>query len=159
MSMKKLIASHAKRKINLEQLAAFCRLKPTMEDCCAFFNVSDETIRRLLKETVQEDFVTFRDRHVVESKHDLIRKAIEMALEGNTTMLVFCLKNLCGWFDRAVNLGINAEKETETHIAPQQIEDGNPVFSIEVGKDGRFTRPRPRLLTINGDIIEDDKKD
>lgn len=87
-------------KVDIEQLALFCRIKPTLEDCAAFFKVNASTIERTIKRHTKLTFADFREQNMVVTRHSLIRKAIQMAESGNTAMLIFCLKNLCKWSDK-----------------------------------------------------------
>jgi len=78
------------------QLRAICRLKPSKADVAAFFQCSEDTIERRCKQYGGVPFAVFRDQNMVHTRFDLIRKAMKMA-ESNPTMMIFCLKNLCGW--------------------------------------------------------------
>ena len=89
-----------KQPINQNQIAALMRLKPTLKDTAAFFKCSEKTIERFIRDKHNLTFVDFRDQNMVHTRHGIIRKAIEKALAGDNTMLIFCLKNLCGWKDR-----------------------------------------------------------
>lgn len=92
-------------KIDLTQLKVLMRLKPSLEDTASFFAVSPKAIENLLKREFGKTFKDFRDEHFVHTKHSLIRKALNEALQDktNTPMLQFCLKNICGWRDRIEN--------------------------------------------------------
>lgn len=95
-------------EINPKQLAAFMRQKPTLADTAAFFECSERTIERYIKDNFQLTFVEFREQKMVHTRHGLIRKALEMAMNGDRTMLIFSLKNLCGWADKQdLNIGDN----------------------------------------------------
>lgn len=83
-----------------DNLRNFMRWKPTLKDTAAWFRVSDRTIERFIKEHFDLTFVEFRTENMVTTRHDLVRKAIDKALGGDNTMLIFCLKNLCGWSDK-----------------------------------------------------------
>lgn len=87
-------------EINPKQLAAFMRQKPTLADTAAFFECSQRTIERYIKDNFDLTFVEFREQKMVHTRHGLIRKALEMAMSGDRTMLIFSLKNLCGWTDK-----------------------------------------------------------
>lgn len=87
-------------EINDAQLKVIMRLKPTIEDVAAYFECSSRTIARYIESKYSLNFKEFRHQHMVHTRHDLIRKAIEMATGGNVPMLIFCLKNLCDWKDR-----------------------------------------------------------
>lgn len=89
-----------KAKVDIDQLAVFCRLKPTLEDCAAFFKCSPDTIQRAIKRHTKLTFAEFRNQNMVHTRHTLIRNAINRANNGSDTMLIFCLKNLCNWRDR-----------------------------------------------------------
>lgn len=82
------------------KLKALMRLKPTLEDTAAYFECSTRTIQRYITDEFKMDFREFRDTHMVHTRLSLIRKAIDMGEKGNVTMLIFALKNLCGWKDR-----------------------------------------------------------
>jgi hypothetical protein len=84
--------------IDMDQLAALCRMKPTLEDCAAFFKCSTDTIERRIREATELTFADFREQSLVHTRFDLIRKAIKKA-EHSDTMHIFCLKNFCGFSD------------------------------------------------------------
>jgi len=49
---------------------------------------------------------------------NLQQKAIEQALKGNTTLMIFCLKNLAGWADKVEEkviseISINIDSDDE----------------------------------------------
>lgn len=87
-------------QIDMEQLAIFCRLKPTLVDCANFFKCSEKTIERRIRDVCNLSFVEFREQNTAVTRHNLIRKAIAKAEAGDNTMLIFTLKNLCGWRDK-----------------------------------------------------------
>jgi hypothetical protein len=89
-----------KKEINLEQLKALMRLKPTQKDTAAFFECSEDTIDNVIKKNFKCTFSEFRDQNMVHTRFSLIRKAIQKAENGDNCMLIFCLKNLCGWVDK-----------------------------------------------------------
>lgn len=92
--------------IDMQQLSGLMRMKPTAEDCAAFFKCSVDTIERRIKEhTVSDEFpegmtfAEFRDQNMVHTRFQLIRTAIKKS-EHSDTMHIFCLKNLCNWGDK-----------------------------------------------------------
>lgn len=93
--------------IDMQKLATLMRFKPTAEDCAAFFKCSVDTIERRIKaETKSADhpeglsFADFRDQNMVHTRMNLVQTALKKADKGDNVMLIFCLKNLCGWRDR-----------------------------------------------------------
>lgn len=89
-------------EVDLEQLRALCRMKPTLEDCAAFFKCSGDTIERRIKEATGLTFAEFREQSLVHTRFDLIRKAIKKS-DQSDVMHIFCLKNLCNWKDRQLD--------------------------------------------------------
>lgn len=90
-----------RKEIDENQLKALCRLKPRIEDCAAFFGCSHDTIERRVRELGYDSFASFRDENMVHTRFSLVRKAIQKAEGGDNTMLIFCLKNICGWADKS----------------------------------------------------------
>jgi uncharacterized protein YbcV (DUF1398 family) len=89
-----------RKEIEEGQLRGLCRLKPTKADVAAFFSCSEDTIENRVKELGYPSFSAFRDENMVHTRFSLIRKAISKAEAGDNVMLIFTLKNLCGWADR-----------------------------------------------------------
>ena len=89
-----------KPKIDDEKLQAFMRLKPTIQDTAVFFNVHEDTVIKHIRNVHKLKFSEFRDKYMVETRMMLVRTALQQAKNGNTAMLIFCLKNLCGWADK-----------------------------------------------------------
>jgi len=89
-----------KIEVNQEQLEALLRLNPTLKDTSAFFKVSEDTIERRCKDFGYADFADARVKNLVHTRLGLIRKAVTMADQGSIPMLIFSLKNMCGWTDK-----------------------------------------------------------
>ena len=105
-------AGRPKANIDLTQYKALMRLNPTLKDTAAFFDVCEDTIIDWLeRELGTRDFSGIRDKNLVHTRLMLIRTAVRQAENGNNTMLIFCLKNLCGWVDR-VEHGFDKDKKT-----------------------------------------------
>lgn len=86
--------------IEKEKLAALMRMKPTLADTAAFFECGQRTIEEFIRKNYDLTFREFREQRMVHTRLSLIRKAISKAEGGDNTMLIFCLKNLCGWRDK-----------------------------------------------------------
>lgn len=82
------------------QLKELCRMKPTLQDAAAFLGVSESAIHRHLKSKYKMTFEEFRAKHMVFTRHMLVRTALKKAENGDNCMLIFCLKNLCHWQDK-----------------------------------------------------------
>lgn len=82
-----------------KQFKTICRLNPTLKDCAAFLEVSEDSIEKYCK-SLGLSFSEFRSQNMVQTRFSLIRKALHMAENGNPALMIFCLKNLCGWLDR-----------------------------------------------------------
>lgn len=90
----------------VRQLKAICRTKPSLMDCAVLLDVDCKTIERYCKKQ-GKSFVEFRDENMAWSRHMVIRNILKQCEQGNTAMLIFAAKNLCGWKDR---------NEVETNI-------------------------------------------
>jgi hypothetical protein len=104
-------------EIKLAQLKALMRLKPTLEDTAAFFECSADTIERTIKREAKCSFAEFREQNMVHTRFTLIRTALKKAEQGDNVMLIFCLKNLCGWKDRSDD----KTPDAETPVKPTPI--------------------------------------
>lgn len=87
-------------KIDEDQLRSIMRMKPTLKDVANFFRCSEDTIENYIKAKWGKRFSEFRDENMVFTRFNLIRTAIAKAEKGDNVMLIFCLKNLCGWRDK-----------------------------------------------------------
>jgi hypothetical protein len=113
-------------ELNLENLIKLMQFRPTLKEAANYFNASEDTIERRIKKFEKLTFSEFKEKYSLKVKHKLINKALEMAMSGNSTMMIFCLKNLCGWDDRAeqknqepVVITLAYSKESLRHAASQ----------------------------------------
>ena len=89
-----------KVEVDWKILDALLQFKVTLNYCADYLGVSNDTIQRRCKE---EKGVSFSDYHELKLQRTAVKlqqKAIEMALSGNTTMMIFSLKNLAKWADK-----------------------------------------------------------
>lgn len=95
------------KEINDAQLRTFLQLNPSLEMTASFFECSPKTIEKYINTKYSISFSEFRDQNLVHTRKSLIHKALKEALKDkpNTIMLLFCLKNLCGWKDKVEHSG------------------------------------------------------
>ena len=131
MSDKKVLS----KDLSHESLKAICKLRPSLQDTAAFFNVSEDTILRRCKEYESLTFAELRDKYMAETRLKLVNKAISMALnDKNTAMMIFCLKNLNKWQDKIdIEIDGNVSVNNFTSWAKkmnQQIEDETKILDV-----------------------------
>lgn len=124
--------------IDIVQLKALCRMKPTQSDCAAFFKCSLDTIERFIRKETGLTYAEFRDQSMVHTRFDLIRKAIKRS-DVSDTMLIFSLKNLCDWSDKL-------KTENEHLISPIESQDDETLEArLKV-----LEEKRNKIKQING---------
>jgi len=82
------------------KLKKLMRLKPSLEDTAAILECSADTVSRHIRDTHDLTFAEFREQNMAHVRISLVQTALEHAHKGDRVMLIFCLKNLCGWKDR-----------------------------------------------------------
>lgn len=85
--------------INLESLKSFMKLYPSLEETALEFDCSPDTVTRLINQEFKLSFAEFRSRFMSKTKTALKRVAIDKALSGDSKMLIYLLKSLCGLRD------------------------------------------------------------
>lgn len=88
------------KEIDEKQMRALMRLMPSLADTANFFECSERTIERYVREHFELSFSEFREQNMIHTRLNIKRKAIDKAEKGDNVMLIFCLKNLCGWRDK-----------------------------------------------------------
>jgi hypothetical protein len=96
--------AHLWTEEKLQQLDDLMKLSPTIDDTAHFFRTGKSEIEYLISTKYGLTFSEFRNQRFVHTRNALRKEAINQALGGNTTMLVFAMKNLCGWQDRVENI-------------------------------------------------------
>jgi hypothetical protein len=81
-----------------------------MLDCEEIMGVTDDTINNRIKAKYGITFSAYRNKKMSLTRMTLVQKALDQAKAGNVTMMIFCLKNLCGWSDKN-ELAVGSIKE------------------------------------------------
>lgn len=81
-------------------------------------SITTKTIQRCIERDKGVGFKEYREQQFIGCKYSLKQKAIKKAMNGDNTMLIFCLKNLLGWADKvdqnlSTDISINIDKEDE----------------------------------------------
>ena len=103
----------ARVEIDWNVLDALCQFKVTLAHVCDYMNVSRDAVIRRIREKHDMTFVEYRDLKQQRTATKLQQKAVEMALGGNTTMMIFALKNLAKWSDK---IDETTTSKIEVHI-------------------------------------------
>ena len=89
-----------KKDIDWKELHALLQFKVSLRFCADYIGVSIDTIRRRIKEEHGMTFGEYHELKMERTATKLQQKAIEMALAGDRTLMIFCLKNLAKWADK-----------------------------------------------------------
>jgi len=107
----------SKAPFSWEKLDGLLAYKSSLVVCADILETTDTTIKNHIKKRYNMTFTEYSEKKLSRTKVKLVQKAIEMATSGNTTMMIFCLKNICKWNDnneQQVDIGkiqINIDKE------------------------------------------------
>ena len=100
-----------------DKLDGLLAYKSSLVVCGEMLGCHENTVKNHIKKRYGITFGQYADKKLSRTRVKLVSKAIEQATSGNTTMLIFCLKNLCKWADKqddTVNIGnisINVDKD------------------------------------------------
>lgn len=82
--------------INKEELIKLIEIQATEKEIASFFNVSIDTLKRYIKTNYKMSFKDFQDFYSQTLKIKLRKKLIDLALNGDKTILIFLAKNYLG---------------------------------------------------------------
>lgn len=79
--------------------------------------IDEETLYRACKREHKMGFSEYRQQKIAIGSDRLLSKGYQMAVTGDRTMLIFYLKNRCGFTDRVTTeSNINISKEAEEQV-------------------------------------------
>ena len=96
-----------KTPFSWDKLDGLLAYKASLTVCEEILGVHQNTIKNHIKARYELTFTEYSDRKLSVTKLRLIQKAIKMAEQGNATMMIFCLKNICQWQDKIENVNID----------------------------------------------------
>ncbi len=139
-----------KKNIDWDVLDQLCELRLTAKDCAAILKIDQETMQSRIYECYKITFSEYRETKLARTRRSLIEKALLMANGGCKTMLIFCLKNLCGWKDMI-------KQDNTYEIKPMVINrlDGGKV---ELGFKNKQDRD-DIIIDKNKNVNENEKKE
>ena len=91
-----------KIEINWTTVNNMCAIHCTGEEIASVIGVSYDTIERRVKSEFNMSFAEYIKKHSASGKTSLRRKQYEVAMKGNTTMLVWLGKQYLGQTDKQV---------------------------------------------------------
>lgn len=91
----------SKIELDYKVFDALCQYKATtLEFAADYLGISMSTISSRLKEDHSTTFEKYHELKMGRISNKLQEKAIQMALQGDRTLLIFCLKNYSKWQDK-----------------------------------------------------------
>ena len=87
-------------EIDWGKLNGMLLFKATKDLCASELGVSKDKLHEDIRKRYGMTFQEYADKILDKTRWKLQNKAITLALGGNVSMLIFCLKNICKWSDR-----------------------------------------------------------
>ena len=91
-----------KIEIDFDMVKKLCAIQCTGQEIADVLDVSYDTLERRVKEVHQISFADYIKKHSANGKMSLRRKQHEVAMNGNTTMLVWLGKQYLGQTDKQI---------------------------------------------------------
>jgi len=114
-------------EIDYDVLEALCQFKVTSTFVADHFGVSSDTIERRVKEKYKITFMQYNKIKMSKIAYQLQQKCFDLAMDGNTTALIFALKNIAGWSDKT-------EGQVETEVTVNVRNNRKPDIVVEATK-------------------------
>lgn len=105
--------------IDRDKLEGLMAFNPTLADTAAFFKCSESTIGEFIKDQYGITFQEFRSQRMIHTKLKLVDRAIRRT-DKSDVMLIFALKNLCGWTDKLA-LGADEDRPIRLNYDPAAL--------------------------------------
>ena len=94
------MAGRPKAEINWNELNAMLKFDASARYCANELKIARETLEKRIRSEHGMTFGEYKDMIMDDTRQKLRSVAIGKALKGENVMLIFCLKNLCGWADQ-----------------------------------------------------------
>lgn len=102
-----------RKEIDFQDLDKLMAIQCTAEECAQFFEVSVDTIERRIREEFDMNFAEYFSIKRGHGKIALRRKQYQVALSGNTTLLIWLGKQYLGQSDKTSFINDRPEKYSE----------------------------------------------
>jgi len=89
-----------KKPIDWDQFDKLCALQCTKLEIASFFDMSDDTLSRRVKESFDCTFAELYDQKKLRGRVSIRRKQYEMAMAGDRSLLIWIGKNWLGQSDK-----------------------------------------------------------
>ena len=110
-----------KIEIDFDMVKKLCAIQCTGQEIADVLDVSYDTLERRVKEVYQISFADYIKKHSANGKMSLRRKQHEVAMSGNTTMLVWLGKQYLGQTDKQIVDNTSSDGSMTPHA---------PVFNL-----------------------------
>lgn len=110
-----------KIEIDFDMVKKLCAIQCTGQEIADVLDVSYDTLERRVKEVYQISFADYIKKHSANGKMSLRRKQHEVAMNGNTTMLVWLGKQYLGQTDKQIVDNTSSDGSMTPHA---------PVFNL-----------------------------
>lgn len=124
-------AGRPKIEIDWKLFDKLCHRQCTLEEIADFFDCSEDTIQRRVKEKFGVNFAAYYKKASVEGKMSLRRAQMKVALSGNVTMLIWLGKQYLGQSDKQ-EIAANTQNEHRfPKLTPEEAENMRKAFDRE----------------------------
>ena len=89
-----------RKEIDWEELDKLCVIQATRAEIACWFDVSEDTIDRHMKEKYGMSFAAYYEQKKGTGKISLRRKMFQMAIAGDRVMCIWLSKNYLGFADK-----------------------------------------------------------
>ena len=120
-------------EIDMEQLKALMRFKPTREDAAAVMRCSEDTIERRIKEAYGQTYMEFQEQHKAPVKMKLRQLALDKALRGDDYWLTKCNEEF-GWFNKKNEPGgvqVNVQNNVSQSVTVEAVDLEDRIKQIK----------------------------
>lgn len=111
-------------KIDWSKVEMALSLGASKEITAGYIDVKEKTLEDKIRKKFGYGFRELRDRKMSSTRLKLIQKALSKAFDGDNTMLIFCLKNLCGWADKVEH---GFDKDEKAIVLKYNLDDTRDV--------------------------------
>ena len=121
---KKSNMGRPKIPIDWEKADMALSLGASLSIVAGYLDVKEKTLEERIRKKFGFGFRELRDRKMSSTRLKLIQKALSKAFDGDNTMLIFCLKNLCGWADKVEH---GFDKDQKAIVLKYNLDDTKDV--------------------------------